>query len=74
MGFHCLYQLFPLLLSLDVDPVNVYYWLAIGVVTKLPDIDRQERFQQESEGESNQKLTKKELKQLKNMQRAAEFK
>ncbi len=64
---------FPYYYPLDVDPVNVYYWLAVGIVTKLPDIDRQERFEQNSEEESSQKLTKKELKLLKQMENAAKF-
>ena len=64
---------FPYYYPLDVDPVNVYYWLAIGIVTKLPDIDRQERFEQNLEEESNQQLTKKELKLLKQMENAAKF-
>jgi len=65
---------FPYYYPLDVDPVNVYYWLAVGIVLKLPDIDRQERLQQMEAGEAPQrKLTKKELKQLKKSQSAVEF-
>jgi len=66
---------FPYYYPLDVDPVNVYYWLAIGIVLKLPDIDRQERLEQMTSGNVPQrKLTKKELKQLKKSQSAVEFK
>ncbi|MEL7313673.1 MAG: hormogonium polysaccharide biosynthesis protein HpsL [Cyanobacteria bacterium J06559_3] len=65
---------FPYYYPLDVDPVNVYYWLAAGIVLKLPDIDRQERLKHGSDGDTSRKLTKKELKQLKKSQQAAEFK
>lgn len=66
---------FPYYYPLDVDPVNVYYWLAIGIVLKLPDLDRQERLAQMESGDNPQrKLTKKELKQLQKSQSAAQFK
>lgn len=66
---------FPYYYPLDVDPVNVYYWLAVGIVLKLPDLDRQERLAQMESGDVPQrKLTKKELKQLKQSQSAAQFK
>ncbi|HEY9888935.1 MAG TPA: hormogonium polysaccharide biosynthesis protein HpsL [Candidatus Obscuribacterales bacterium] len=65
---------FPYYYPLDVDPVNVYYWLAAGIVLKLPDIDRQERLKKSETDESPGKLTKKELKQLKKAQSAVEFK
>ncbi|MDB9526579.1 hormogonium polysaccharide biosynthesis protein HpsL [Oscillatoria sp. CS-180] len=65
---------FPYYYPLDVDPVNVYYWLAAGIALKLPDIDRQERLRQSEEEDSARKLTKKELKQLKKSQAAVEFK
>lgn len=64
---------FPYYYPLDVDPVNVYYWLAAGIVLKLPDIDRQERLKQSQKDGSTGKLTKKELKQLKKSQSAVEF-
>ncbi len=64
---------FPYYYPLDVDPVAVYYWLAAGICLKLPDIDRQERLQKSLEGDSGRKLSKKELKQLKKSQAAAEF-
>jgi hypothetical protein len=28
---------------LDVDPVCIYYWVLVGVILRLPDIDKQER-------------------------------
>ncbi|MGG6297671.1 hormogonium polysaccharide biosynthesis protein HpsL [Leptolyngbya sp. AN02str] len=31
---------------LDVDPVAVYYWFFAGVILRLPDLERQERFTQ----------------------------
>ena len=65
---------FPYYYPLDVDPVNVYYWLAAGIVLKLPDIDRQERLEQSQADETKRKLTKQELKQLKKSQSAVEFK
>lgn len=64
---------FPYYYPLDVDPVNVYYWLAAGIALKLPDIDRQERLKQSAEGITTRKLTKKELKQLQQSQSAVEF-
>jgi hypothetical protein len=65
---------FPYYYPLDVDPVNVYYWLAIGIALKLPDIDRQERLKQDDSSHPVRKLSKKELKQLKKSQTIAEFK
>lgn len=65
---------FPYYYPLDVDPVNVYYWLAIGLVLKLPDIDKQQRLNQMQSGDMpQQKLTKKELKELKKSQAIVEF-
>ncbi|MEM1309064.1 MAG: hormogonium polysaccharide biosynthesis protein HpsL [Cyanobacteria bacterium P01_H01_bin.153] len=65
---------FPYYYPLDVDPVNVYYWLAAGIVLKLPDIDRQERLKQSKSGDNPQrKLTKKELKELRKSQSAVKF-
>lgn len=41
---------------LDVDPVAVYYWLAAGILMKLPEIDRLERIEQAKlEGVQEQK-------------------
>ncbi|MGC1219874.1 MAG: hormogonium polysaccharide biosynthesis protein HpsL [Phormidesmis sp.] len=32
----------PYYYPLDVDPVGVYYWLAAGIVLKIPELERQE--------------------------------
>ncbi|CAN5837153.1 hypothetical protein BH23CYA1_BH23CYA1_02270 [soil metagenome] len=34
---------FPYYYPLDVDPVGVYYWLAAGIILKIPELERQER-------------------------------
>lgn len=57
-------SIFPYYYPLDVDPVNVYYWLAAGIVLKLPEIDRRERLQQQIES-ADRPLTKREQRQLK---------
>lgn len=62
---------FPYYYPLDVDPVNVYYWVAAGLVLRLPEIDQQERQQQHlADVSQRRKLTKRELKQLKKQQAA----
>lgn len=33
----------PYWYPLDTDPVGVYYWLAAGIVLKIPELERQER-------------------------------
>ncbi|NJM96313.1 MAG: hypothetical protein HC800_03070 [Phormidesmis sp. RL_2_1] len=33
----------PYYYPLDVDPVAVYYWLAAGIILKIPELERQER-------------------------------
>ena len=33
----------PYYYPLDVDPVAVYYWLAVGIVLKIPELERQEQ-------------------------------
>ncbi|MGB3296946.1 MAG: hormogonium polysaccharide biosynthesis protein HpsL [Phormidesmis sp.] len=33
----------PYYYPLDVDPVGVYYWVAAGIVLKIPELERQER-------------------------------
>ncbi len=33
----------PYYYPLDVDPVGVYYWMAAGIVLKIPELERQER-------------------------------
>lgn len=58
-------SLFPYYYPLDVDPVNVYYWLAAGIVLKLPEIDRRERVQAQLASIQHRSLTRRELKQLK---------
>lgn len=51
---------FPYYYPLDVDPVNVYYWLAAGIALKVPEIDKQERLQKRiEEGVASGKLSKK---------------
>lgn len=35
----------PYYYPLDVDPVAVYYWLAAGIVLKIPELERQARYQ-----------------------------
>ncbi|MEO1123446.1 MAG: hormogonium polysaccharide biosynthesis protein HpsL [Cyanobacteria bacterium J06639_16] len=51
---------FPYYYPLDVDPVNVYYWLAAGIALKVPEIDKQERLQKRiEEGRASGKLSKK---------------
>ncbi len=58
-------SIFPYYYPLDVDPVNVYYWLAAGIVLKLPEIDQRERLQERLEAASRRrKLTPREKKQL----------
>ncbi|NEQ44273.1 MAG: hypothetical protein F6K00_12240 [Leptolyngbya sp. SIOISBB] len=64
---------FPYYYPLDVDPVNVYYWLAAGIALKLPAIDRQERAKNSTDGSGSQKLSKKELRQLLKSQQEIEF-
>jgi hypothetical protein len=46
---------------LDVDPVAVYYWLCIGIVIKLPIIDKQIR---EQEQQANPEETNKKKKRF----------
>jgi hypothetical protein len=43
---------FPYYYPLDVDPVAVYYWLAAGIVLKLPTIDLQEQIAHASDDRS----------------------
>lgn len=44
---------------LDVDPVAVYYWLAAGILLKLPEIDKLEQLREEAEQVLSQKSKKK---------------
>jgi hypothetical protein len=41
--FICFISYCPYYYPLDVDPVGVYYWLAAGIVLKIPELERQER-------------------------------
>lgn len=41
--FVCFISYSPYYYPLDVDPVGVYYWLAAGIVLKIPELERQER-------------------------------
>jgi hypothetical protein len=60
-------SVFPYYYPLDVDPVNVYYWLAAGIVLKLPEIDQRERLQHQlQDGSQGRKLTRREQKRLQN--------
>lgn len=65
---------FPYYYPLDVDPVNVYYWLAAGITLKLPEIDKQERIRQRLEAlAQKRKLSPRELKQLQAQVTAGDF-
>ncbi|MFE4106995.1 hormogonium polysaccharide biosynthesis protein HpsL [Almyronema epifaneia] len=57
---------FPYYYPLDVDPVNVYYWLAAGIALKIPEIDQRERLQASLEdpiqsGKAAKKLKSKKM-------------
>ncbi|MDB9313260.1 hormogonium polysaccharide biosynthesis protein HpsL [Spirulina sp. CS-785/01] len=59
---------FPYWYPLDTDPVCVYYWLFVGMIFKLPDLDKQEQEKlkvlREQEAEFlRQKKNKKKLAQ-----------
>ncbi len=67
-------SLFPYYYPLDVEPVNVYYWLAAGIVLKLPEIDQRERLQQHLDAANpDRPLTKRQQKQLKQQQKTVVF-
>ncbi|MFK8182755.1 MAG: hormogonium polysaccharide biosynthesis protein HpsL [Phormidesmis sp.] len=38
----------PYYYPLDVDPVAVYYWLAAGIILKIPELERQEQEKEEA--------------------------
>ncbi|MFB2837087.1 hormogonium polysaccharide biosynthesis protein HpsL [Floridanema evergladense] len=40
---------------LDTDPVAVYYWFLIGVIVRLPEIDREERAKESAENPIDKK-------------------
>lgn len=63
---------FPYYYPLDVDPVNVYYWLAIGIALKLPEIDRQERLKQ-SDKMTSFPLTDGKVDERQNLKSTARF-
>lgn len=53
---------------LDVDPVNLYYWIMAGAIFRLPELDRQEKLleaAQEAENDNGQKKKKQQLKKKK---------
>ncbi|MBD2635009.1 hypothetical protein H6G52_06515 [Limnothrix sp. FACHB-881] len=59
-GIGASYWVFVLFISyqtyyypLDVDPVAVYYWYAVGVLLRLPEIDRADRKQRLLEAEDD---------------------
>ncbi|MEM6451572.1 MAG: hormogonium polysaccharide biosynthesis protein HpsL [Cyanobacteria bacterium P01_D01_bin.105] len=54
----------PYYYPLDVDPVAVYYWLAAGVVLKIPELEKQERekakaIAREAAGEAPEPVSKR---------------
>jgi hypothetical protein len=58
---------FPYYYPLDVDPVAVYYWFAVGIVISLPKLDEQERLnprvKEEPVKQGKRKKKKKKRKQ-----------
>lgn len=51
---------------LDVDPVAVYYWIAAGILLKLPEIDKLERLQEEKLEQVQSKKSKGGFKKIQN--------
>jgi hypothetical protein len=49
---------------LDTDPVAIYYWFLIGVIVKLPEIDREERAKQLAAEPTDNKQRKKKRSKL----------
>jgi hypothetical protein len=43
---------FPYWYPLDTDPVAVYYWFFVGVIFKLPELDKQEQKQLKSDNKN----------------------
>lgn len=69
-GFVLFISVFPYYYPLDVDPVNVYYWLAAGLVLKLPEIDRRERLQHQPQVPGRpQPLTRRQPNHLQQQRR-----
>ncbi|PSN18854.1 hypothetical protein C7271_10315, partial [filamentous cyanobacterium CCP5] len=65
---------FPYYYPLDVDPVNVYYWLAAGIALKIPELDQQERLQEKLEtAGADKKLSKRDRRKLKAQERTITF-
>ncbi|NEQ30859.1 MAG: hypothetical protein F6K04_07635 [Leptolyngbya sp. SIO4C5] len=56
---------FPYYYPLDVDPVNVYYWLAAGIALKIPEIDQRERLQESLKDPNRSGKAAKKLKSKK---------
>ncbi len=55
---------FPYYYPLDVDPVAVYYWMAAGIVLKLPEIDQQERLEAKLKSQGEDALSSRQLKKM----------
>ncbi|NJK99891.1 MAG: hypothetical protein HC910_04700 [Spirulinaceae cyanobacterium SM2_1_0] len=51
---------FPYWYPLDTDPVAVYYWLLVGVILKLPELDKQEQEQAKLAQEQEAELLRQE--------------
>lgn len=59
---------FPYYYPLDVDPVAVYYWFAIGIIVSLPKLEEQERLNPRPV--EDPKAAKKRKKKRKSRKRA----
>lgn len=55
---------FPYYYPLDVDPVAVYYWMAAGIVLKLPEIDQQEQLKEKLKSQGQDALSSRQLKKM----------
>jgi hypothetical protein len=64
---------FPYYYPLDVDPVNVYYWLAAGIALKIPEIEQQEQLQQKRDESGGKGLSRCDRKRLKAQERTVTF-
>lgn len=69
----------PYYYPLDVDPVGVYYWMAAGIVLKIPELERQERekaaiaLQSHSEADPPAKLAAKSKGQRNRVKKQVHF-
>ena len=45
--FVALVSYFPYYYPLDVDPIAIYYWLVAGILLKLPELEKEDRMQEE---------------------------